>query len=101
MREVLKFTLVSMAQVRASRDALKNRPGTPDKQKMLVLYYNEHERAYDIDPSSKSSANSMVLLSMVRGAIWTPVYRTVIACVLRNLRNLCCPNIILVFSRLF
>ena len=68
-----------MAHVRASRDAPKNRPGTPDRQKMLVLYYNEHARAYDIDPSSKSSANSMVLLSMVYGGIWTPVHPTVIA----------------------
>ena len=46
---------------------------------MLVQYYNEHERAYEIDPSSKISANSMVLLSMVYGGIWTPVHPTVIA----------------------
>ena len=65
-----------------ARDDLKNRPGTTDREKMLVMYYNEHERAYDIDPSSKSSANSMVLLSMVRGGIWTPVHPKVIACVL-------------------
>lgn len=40
---------------------------------------NEHERAYEFDPSSNISAYGMVLLSMVYGGIWTPVHPTVIA----------------------
>jgi hypothetical protein len=45
----------------------------------LVQYYNEHDRAYEIDASSKISANNMVLLTMVYGGIWTPVRPAVIA----------------------
>ena len=40
---------------------------------------NEHDRAYEIDASSKISANNMVLLTMVYGGIWTPVRPAVIA----------------------
>ena len=48
-------------------------------QQILVQYYNEHDRAYEIDASSKISANNMVLLTMVYGGIWTPVRPAVIA----------------------
>ena len=64
-----------MRTAHASQDDVKNRPGTT----FGYSNCNEHERAYEIDPSSNISAYDIVVRSMVYGGIWTPVYPAVIA----------------------